>query len=731
MARRHDRDIGLEIAEALGDPVLEQAMARAMGTMLERRASAWPQAERFEELRDRARAIKDDVLDRQSDLLDLFERQATVAGAVVYRATDGEAAREYVARLIRERSVRLVVKAKSMTSEEIHLGPAIEAAGAEVIEGDLGERIIQLAGERPSHLVVPAIHKSKEEIVRLLSEKMGIVDPPKDAEGLTRLVRDDLRGRFLTAGMGITGANFAIAETGSIVLVENEGNASLATLLPPVHVVLVGQEKLIPRLADLATFLELLPRSATGQKLTSYVSLITGRQASPLLGSATDWERECHIVILDNGRSGALADTELRETLCCIRCGACLNSCAPYTLVGGHVFGADPYPGGIGCAWTYLTKGHSQARDFNGLCTTCSRCTEVCPVKIDIPWLNTVIKERTNKEFGPGMRQRVFARTDLMGKTLSAVAPVGGALMKTPPARAALSCMGIDPSRRMPDYEHQTFRQWWQEHSAARPGAGEGTAISAEAGASMVAGSSRPRAAIFVDCFIDHNLPQVGRAVVEVLESAGVEVVLADNSCCGRAAISQGLLELPRKWARENLRELGRLLGEGYDLVFIEPSCLSAVRDDYLRLLESQPVDQELLVEVQRNCYDVTEYLVNLVRDGRIRLELKSLDAVYVVHGHCHQKSLGLGDYPGELLRLVPGITVHEVQALCCGMVGSFGYKKEYSELSKAIGGRLFERIAAHQGEVAACGISCRSQIEMGTGRKVVHPVEVLAAALR
>ena len=171
-----------------------------------------------------------------------------------------------------------------MTSEEIHLGPALESAGMTVVEGDLGERIIQLAGERPSHLVVPAIHKSKEEIIRLFSEKMGIAHPPEDAEGLTRLVREDLRARFLEADMGITGVNFAIAETGSIVLVENEGNASLTSQLPPLHVALMGSEKIIPTLADLGVFLELLPRSATGQKLTSYVSIITGRQSSPVLG---------------------------------------------------------------------------------------------------------------------------------------------------------------------------------------------------------------------------------------------------------------------------------------------------------------------------------------------------------------------------------------------------------------------------------------------------------------
>ncbi len=723
MSRRHERDLGREIEAALADPVLEAAMGRAMSTMLERRKAAWPSLDRFERLRNQARAIKDDALARQDELLSQFERAARAAGATVVRVQDGGEARDYVCRLAREGSVELIVKSKSMTSEEIHLRPALEDQGLTVVEGDLGERIIQLAGERPSHLVVPAIHKSKEEIISLFTRTMGIGDPPQDAEGLTRLVRADLRESFLAAQIGITGANFALADTGSIVLIENEGNASLATLLPPIHVVLMGREKLIPRMADLGVFLELLPASATGQKLTSYVSLVTGRQSSPLLDRHGGAERELHILVLDNGRSRALADPELRECLLCIRCGACLNACAPYTLVGGHVFGADPYPGGIGCAWTYMTQGHPDAWDFNGLCTTCSRCTEVCPVKIDIPWLNTVIRERNNREFGAGVRQRLFARTDLLGRALSAAAPLGGAATRVPPVRNVLDRLEFDTSRAMPDYRRETFRAWWHRHCDDRAPHPD-----------VLAGETRQpvlKVALFVDCFTNHNLPEVGRAAVEVLERAGAEVVPMRNSCCGRGAISQGLLDKPRRWAVENVRELGGFIERGYDVVFIEPSCLSAVRDDYARLLETIPIDPLALRIVQESSYDITEYLVAAVTEGRLELTLRPLHETYVVHGHCHQKSLGLGSCPAELLRLVPGVTVHEVEALCCGLVGSFGYKKEYSTLSRVIGARLFEKISRCDGDVAACGISCRSQIEMGTGRRVIHPVEVLARASR
>ena len=519
--------------------------------------------------------------------------------------------------------------------------------------------------------------------------------------------------------MGITGANFVVAETGTLVIVENEGNVRLSTQLPPIHVAVTGREKIVERIGDVSAFLELLPRSATGQLLSSYVSFITGAPSTDVLdfGRATGGtvnEREFHLVIVDNGRGAAAADPELREALYCIRCGACLNACAPYTKVGGHVYGADPYPGGIGCAWTYITKGHRPAKEINGLCTTCSRCTEVCPLKIDIPWLNTVVKERNNAEFGVGLRERVFARTDLLGDVLSPLSPVTNPVMGTRLARSGSARLGIDPARRIPRYEKRTLEAWFRERGAPR-----------------VPEPVR-RAALFVDCFVNHNLPQVGRAAVEVLERAGVDVVLAHNSCCGRPAMSQGLLAKPRAWAAANLEGLGRLVAEGRDIVCVEPSCLSTLREDYRRLLETTPLaDDPRLAALEEHSYDVTEYLVLGAREGWSRLRFAALEGEFIVHGHCHQKSLGIGSAPAEAVRLVPGVMVREVEALCCGMVGSFGYKAEYSELSVAIGSDLFARLNASEGQIVACGISCRSQIEMGTGRSVEHPVEVLARALR
>jgi Fe-S oxidoreductase len=334
---------------------------------------------------------------------------------------------------------------------------------------------------------------------------------------------------------------------------------------------------------------------------------------------------------------------------------------------------------------------------------------------VDIPWLNTIIKERNNREFGAGLRQRMFARADLLGATLSPVAPVANAGLRSLPARVSLGLLGIDPQKRMPRYERETFLEWH-----ARRG---GTTVRAPAPGRKVV--------LFADCFMNHNLPHVGKAAVEVLEAAGATVAVLHTPCCGRPALSQGLLTMPRRWAQQNLSMLGPMIEDGYDVVCMEPSCLSVLRDDYARLLERTPTAADpRLALLQTHSYDFSEYVVAGVRGGSLVLDLTPLGGAFVVHGHCHQKSLGIGNAPAEALRLIPGVTVHQTDALCCGMVGSFGYKREYSALSRAIGEELFGHLRAHDGQVVASGISCRSQIEQGVGRPVVHPAEVLRRAL-
>ena len=332
-----------------------------------------------ETLRDRAREIKKHTIENLDTYLEQFEENVTRLGGHVYWARTGEEARAIVLDLARKNNVSCVVKSKSMVTEEIDLNEALEEEGIEAVETDLGEYIVQLANEKPSHILAPAVHKSKGDISELFADKLGVANL-KEAGEMTVVARRKLREKFLKAEMGITGANFGIAGTGTIVLVENEGNIRLSTSLPRIHVALMGIEKLVPSLDDLAVFLKILARSASGQKMSSYVSFITGARRA---GEA-DGAQEFHIIIIDNGRTRLLADHEMRESLYCLRCGACLNVCPVYQKIGGHAYGSV-YSGPIGSVITPALAGLDRSKDLPFASTLCGACREICPVRIDIP----------------------------------------------------------------------------------------------------------------------------------------------------------------------------------------------------------------------------------------------------------------------------------------------------------------------------------------------------------
>ena len=366
---------------ALADPQLRGALRNLANTIGERRSFAITTVADWEGLREQARAIKDETLSHLDKYLETFADNAERAGAQIHWAHDAAEACGIVLRLIRERNATHVVKSKSMATEEIHLNAALEVKGLEPIETDLGEWIIQLAHETPSHIVVPAIHKSKKQIADLFVEKLGI-EPTDDVLVLTRAARRILRQRFAEAEIGISGVNFGVAETGTILILENEGNVRLTTSLPKTHIAVMGIEKVIPSFADLDVFLKLLPRSGTGQRLTAYQSLITGTKKRP----EHEGPEEVHIVLMDNGRSRMLGHPVTRQSLACIRCGACLNACPVYQQIGGHAYGSV-YPGPIGAVITPQLIGIGKAAQLPYASSLCGACREVCPVKIDIPQL--------------------------------------------------------------------------------------------------------------------------------------------------------------------------------------------------------------------------------------------------------------------------------------------------------------------------------------------------------
>ena len=381
MAEVKTQDFFKASTVSIHDPQLRRALQR-VGTGFDsnrRQAIDEVTPATWEAWRDKAREIKTHTLAHLDYYLELLYDNVTKAGGQVHFATDAEQANAIVAGLAQSRNVRIATKSKSMVSEELQLNPVLESVGVDVYETDLGEYIIQLAEETPSHLVAPALHKSKEDVAHLFNQRLGL-PYMEDIDELARSARELLRDKFLQADLGISGANFVVAETGTLVIITNEGNGRLCTSAPRIHIGITGMEKVIPSLQDLAVFLRLLPRSATGQRISSYVSMITG----PRRLDDEDGPEEFHLVLVDNGRSRLLADPELREALHCIRCGACLNICPVYQKVGGHAYGWV-YPGPIGAIISPALTGLKQAKDLPFASSLCGACREACPVKINLP----------------------------------------------------------------------------------------------------------------------------------------------------------------------------------------------------------------------------------------------------------------------------------------------------------------------------------------------------------
>ncbi len=364
---------------AIEDIRLQTALEAATGRFRAAREAALGKLPWAEEMRDRFKAMRAATLANLAQHLEQFERQATAVGVQVHWARDGAEACAIVTDIARRRGVTLVTKSKSMATEEIHLNAALTQAGIQPVETDLGEWIIQLAGEAPSHIIAPAIHKTKEQVAALFAQELGEADVPADIPALTAVARQTLRAKFLAAGMGISGGNLAVAETGSVVLVTNEGNGRMVTSAPPVHVAVIGIEKIAPTWEDAALWLSLLARSATGQPMSIYTTVVTG----PKRATDPDGPEEVHVVLLDNGRS-QLIGSKYEEILQCIRCGACLNICPVYREAGGHAYGS-PYSGPIGAVISPLLFGLEKYPALPHASSLCGACKDVCPARIDLP----------------------------------------------------------------------------------------------------------------------------------------------------------------------------------------------------------------------------------------------------------------------------------------------------------------------------------------------------------
>ena len=391
-ARMHD---------AVNDTHLRQSFRGAMDFLMAKRAAQFPDEGELDSLRGLSEAIRQYSLSKLPDLLEQLEANLTRNGIQVHWAETPDEANAIMLGIAQRHQARLVVKGKSMVSEEIEFNHAMEAAGVGALESDMGEYIVQLAGEKPSHIIMPAIHQTKQQIAKLFAEHIPGVDYTDNVDALIQIGRRVLREKFEIADIGLSGVNFAVAETGTLCLVENEGNGRMCTTVPKVHIAITGIEKVVEKLEHVAPLFSILTRSATGQAVSTYFNMISG----PRRGEDKDGPEEVHLVLLDNGRSQAYADEQLRKTLQCIRCGACMNHCPVYTRIGGHAYGTT-YPGPIGKIVSPHMLGLEATAGLTTASSLCGACGEVCPVKIPIPELLIRLREEAFSEphANPAMR---------------------------------------------------------------------------------------------------------------------------------------------------------------------------------------------------------------------------------------------------------------------------------------------------------------------------------------
>ena len=467
----HTKDFRQGAGAALSDPKIQANLEGLYNGFHQARIDASDQTPDWEALQDKGRAIKAHTLDNLAYYLEMVERNVIASGGHIYFARDAEAASNYVVNLAKERGIELVIKGKSMVSEEMALNHRLEEEGIEPVETDLGEYIVQLAEETPFHIIAPAIHKSRGEVSELFVEKLNV--PMYDnIEDLTREARDQLRQKFVDAGMGITGANFIVAETGTVTLVTNEGNGRMCTSMPKIHVAITGMEKVVPSIEDLGLFLRLLIRSATGQRISSYVTTVTGPRGE----DEVDGPEEFHLVIVDNGRSKMLADPNLREALYCLKCGACLNACPVYRKVGGHAYGWV-YPGPIGAIVSPMLTNLSEAKDLPFASTLCGACKEACPAKINIPRMLLYLrKELTQGETYPEHKSVSMAestavkgwRASVSSSFMMRLSNLGGRLLQLPFVRGGRidrlpsPLSGWTKHRKFPAIASKPFRTRWK-----------------------------------------------------------------------------------------------------------------------------------------------------------------------------------------------------------------------------------------------------------------------------
>jgi iron-sulfur cluster protein len=678
------------VNKALDNPNLQKALVHAMTGLRGRRNAAFESFD-FQKGRADLKARRQANLDRLPELLDQFIERLEAVGGEVHLAKDAAEAREIIGQICAKagsgtpEGTRMVVtKSKSMASEEIGLNAYLEGLGMEVVETDLGERMVQLTHTHPSHLIAPAIHLTKEDAARVFGTEATV-------EAIQLHARESLRQKFIDATVGISGANMAIAETGTIVLVTNEGNADLTTTLPPVHIALFGIDKVVATMDDAVAMLRMLPRSGTGQRMTSYVNWITGPSRSAdieqSLTIGVHGPREMHCVIIDNGREKMRADPIFRDALTCIRCGACSNACPPFMAVSGHQFGGHIYNGPIGLVLTPFHHGLEDADLSNTLCAQCNACQEVCPV--DIPLPRQILEHRRSGRRSARKKALlgVWERPRLADGLMRAAAPFSGLVQGTP----------------------RLARTPYRDRAAPREVDGEPLTI-------------------FASCLVDRVWPQSAVALERIAHAAGFKVGFPkDQWCCGLISANAGDF----KGGAALASQLASTLGDSKGLIVTpSASCFGAFT------LDSADWGFEGEPDLISRFRDSTRFVLQLLENNPDLVDPNRMSLKVAYHDSCQTlRQLGLKTEPRRVLELA-GYEVVDLPdiANCCGFGGTFSL--EWPRVADRLAQWKLDAIAKTGCTVLASdNPGCLMHIEAaarkrGMDLRVVHVLELVAAHL-
>jgi len=708
-----------QLQEALNDTFLRSALDKFNTVYRANRPNVYKEID-FETFRDAIASNKDSLIPFLEELYEEFKINAQNAGSIVHRAKDAREANEIIAKIARDNQVKTIVKSKSMTAEETFLNSHLESRGFEVTETDLGEWIIQLKHEGPSHMVMPAIHLSRYQVGDLFEEQTHKKLDKENIDSLVKVARKELRPKFVEADMGISGANFAIADSGTLGLVTNEGNMRLTTTLPKIHVALVGFDKLVSDLKSALRILKLLPRNATGQAITSYVTWIKG--ANQCLSDPSQ-KKNMHVIFLDNGRLSLSKDPIFSQSLRCIRCGACANVCPIYSKVGGHKYG-HVYIGAIGLILTLFYHGKDNDKVIVKNCINCQACKEVCPVAIDLPHLikkthAKVIEEEGKQPMKNYLLSKVMKNRKLfhfiLRQSYLAQRPLA---KKQPLIRHLPSILEKDHGfKSLPTIAKTPLRDQWD-------------------GLSKSIKKPKLHVALFAGCAMDFIYPNQGRDLLDLLNSADIQVDFPMNqTCCGLPAMMAAEEATAKEIVLQNLAAFD--LRKFDYILTLCASCASHLTHNYQKIFkEAVKPAAKLTGNLPKDLDLFTNKLIDF--SSFMDKVFPFADPTPIInkkvayHAPCHLcRGLKVTDQPRELIRKAGYIyQPSRDEDVCCGFGGS--YSVDFPEISSAILNKKLDNIEASGADILATDCpGCILQIKGGLDKRnskveVVHLVELV-----